>query len=76
MARARISNAVFRLKHGATVQVPGIPDALTLPNGQEFQIVADVVYMNGFPVSPGMQNPIIDWILKNQILFVPDTRNF
>jgi len=76
MARARISNAVFRLKHGATVQIPGIPDPLVLPNGQEFQIVADVVYMNGFPLSPGMQKPIIDWILANKVLFVPDTRNF
>ena len=76
MARARISNAVYRLKHGKTVQIPGIPDPLVLQNGEEFHIVGDVVYMSGFPLSPGMQNPVIDWITKNPLLFVADTRNF
>ena len=76
MARAKISNAVFRLKHGATVRIPGIPDEMTFINGEEFQIVADVVYMRGFPLPPGMQVAVIDWIDKNKNLFIGDTRNF
>lgn len=76
MARAKISNAVFRLKHGATVQVPGIPDAITLSNGEEFHIVGDVIYMRGHMLPPGMQDPMIDWVTKNKNLFVEDTRNF
>lgn len=76
MARVRISNAVFRLKHGGTIQVPGIPDAMTFINGEEFQIVVDVLYMRGFPLSPAMQDPMIDWIINNKKLFVGDTRNF
>ena len=76
MAKARISNAVLRLKHGATVRVPGIPDEMTFANGEEFHIVADVLYMRGFPLPGGMQGPMIDWITKNKNLFVGDTRNF
>lgn len=76
MARVKISNSVFRLKHGATIQVPGIPDAMTFINGEEFQIVADVLYMRGFPLPGGMQGPMINWVINNKNLFVGDTRNF
>jgi hypothetical protein len=76
MARARISNAVYRLKHGKTVQIPGIPDPLVLRDGEEFHIVGDVLYMHGAMLAPGLQDPIINWIIKNPLLFVADTRNF
>jgi hypothetical protein len=70
------SNRVFRLKYGKETMIPGIPDVLHLKDGEEFHIVADMMYMGGFPLPPGLQKPIIDWVLGNPILFVEDTRNF
>lgn len=76
MARVRIANTVFRLKRGGKFKLPGISDEVEFINGQEFHIVADLLYMNGFPVPGPMQGPIINWIVNNKILFVEDTRNF
>jgi len=70
------SNRVFRLKHGKETMVPGVSDVLSLKDGEEFHIVADMMYMSGFPLPPGLQKPIMDWVLGNPILFVEDTRNF
>ncbi len=70
------SNRVFRLKHGKETMVPGVSDSLHLKDGEEFHIVADMMYMSGFPLPPGLQKPIMDWVLGNPILFVEDTRNF
>jgi hypothetical protein len=76
MARVNIENRVFRLKHGKETRVPGVKDAFQFQDGQEFHIVADVIYMGGHPLPPGLQKPLIDWVLGNRILFVEDTRHF
>jgi hypothetical protein len=76
MARVKIVNTVFRLKRGGKFKLPGIKDEVEFTNGQEFHIVSDLLYMNGFPVPGPMQGPIINWVINNKRLFVEDTRNF
>lgn len=76
MSRVNIENRVYRLKHGKKTNISGINETLDFKDGQEFHIVADVVYMGGFPLPGGMQKPFIEWILKNKNLFVEDTRHF
>ena len=49
---------------------------LNFESGQEFHIVADVLYMNGILLIPGLQKLLINWILNNKNLFVEDTRIF
>ena len=76
MSRVNIENRVYRLKHGKKTNIPGINEAFDFKDGQEFHIVADVVYMGGFPLPGGMQKPFIGWVLNNKNLFVEDTRHF
>jgi len=76
MSNANTSNSVFRLKHGNTTNIPGIKEPFTFPNGQEFHIVGDVMYMGGFPLPMWMQKPFIEWVKKNPNLFINDTRIF
>lgn len=76
MSRVKYSNKVFRLKKPMEVKFQNIPQALQFKLGEEFHIVADVLYMNGFPLPPAFQQPIINWIESNPKLFVDDTRQF
>jgi len=76
MGKVQTINKVFRLKRGGKFNIPGLRDELEFINGQEFHIVLDVLYMNGFPLPMAMQTPIINWIFNNKFLFVEDTRNF
>jgi len=76
MSKVKYSNKVFRLVKPMSVKFPGIPEALVFKLGEEFHIVADVLYMNGFPLPGPFQKPIIDWIETNPRLFVDDTRKF
>ena len=75
MALVKYPNNVFRLKHGGEYEIPNA-GKMTFANGQEFHIVADVLYMSGYPVPGGLQLPLITWIENNKHLFVNDTRNF
>ena len=76
MSRVKYSNKVFRLVKPMTINFKGIPEPLVFKLGEEFHIVADVLYMNGFPLPAPFQKPIIDWIEGNPRLFVDDTRQF
>jgi hypothetical protein len=52
---------------------------LKFPKGTEFEIVADVIYMGGYPVSQNLQKIIYDWLvanMKNIKLFKEDMRRF
>lgn len=73
--KVKYNNKVFRLRKPMKVSFPGIPEPLDFKIGEEFHIVADVLYMNGFPLDAPFQYPLIDWIEKNPKLFVDDTRN-
>ena len=76
MAKRSIADRVFRLKISETVRLNGIPQDMEFKSGEEFHIVADVVYMRGFPLPAGMQTPVKNWILKNEVKFIDDTRIF
>jgi len=66
-----IQNGVFRLKRDTTVA-----DGLEFKTGQEFEVIAGVVYMGGFPLQLNLQKLIKGWMDKNPQLFINDTRNF
>jgi hypothetical protein len=66
-----IQNRVYRLKNAAEV-VKG----MSLPAGQELEIVTDVVYVNGNMVPPDMQSLFYNWIINNQTLFDDVTKNW
>lgn len=76
MSKVKYTNKVFRLKYAEAVKLAGLPEALNFKSGEEFHIVADVVYMNGFILPPGMQSVVFNWIDSNQNKFVDDTRQF
>ena len=66
-----IQNGVFRLKKDATVI-----DDMVFEKGQEFEVIAGVIYMGGFPLQLNLQKLIKGWMNKNPTLFTNDTRNF
>ena len=76
MAKKLIGNRVFSLKFAEKVNLPEIPQPLEFANGEEFHIVAGVLYMKGFPLPGAMQRPVMEWVLNNPNKFVGDTRNF
>lgn len=60
-----IKNKVLRIK--ADGSVPNTK--LVFKKNTEFEIVMDVVYMSGFPLSLDTQSIMYDWITKNPTLF-------
>ena len=66
-----IQNKVYRLKKPYTLMKD-----MDFKSGEEFQIVTDVVYMQGQMLPPEMQNMFYEWITKNPTLFIDDTRKF
>ena len=72
----KIMNKVLRLRYKDTLKIPGYSEALRFPNGQEFHIVNDVIYMGGHPVPMDIQEHIFKWIMDNPHLFIGDTRQF
>lgn len=74
MSRVKYANKVFRLKKPMEVNLKGVPQPLQFKLGEEFHIVADVLYRQGHLSM--IQKPIIDWIEANPTLFVDDTRQF
>jgi len=66
-----ILSKVYRLKEAAEVGKD-----MSLPKGQEVEIVMDVVYVNGNMVPPAMQALFYSWLTKNPHLFEDVTRNW
>jgi len=66
-----IQNGVFRLTKDSIVM-----DGMDFKAGQEFEVIAGVVYMGGFPLQLNLQALIKDWMSKNMSILVNDTRNF
>jgi len=69
-----ISQKIVKLKSDQKLKMGR--DELDLPKGTELEIVADVVYMQGFPVPPNMQATLYNWIVDNPTLFRVDQRRF
>lgn len=66
-----IKNTVFKLLKKTTLQ-----NGVILPEGQEIEVVMDVVYMQGYPIPPNMQALVLNWIKTNPNLFADVTRNW
>lgn len=75
MSRVKVVDSVYRLKNDYELKFPNI-DNISLKGGQEFHIVADVLYMHGYPLEAGLQTPMIDWIMNNPSLFIGDNRSW
>ena len=61
------------------VQDAELKHGLKFPKGTEFEIVADVVYMGGYPISLELQKIIYDWLvanMNNTKMFKDDFRGF
>lgn len=63
-----MNNKVYRVKE----DVSG-PLGIDFKKGQELQIVRGMVYMGGFPVSPGFQKGLMEWVSKNTNLLIDIT---
>lgn len=68
MGNIKIDQRVLKLKQAAK-----LPNGLDFPAGTEFEIVMDVVYMQGFPVPPNIQTTLYNWLTGNQALFIDRT---
>jgi hypothetical protein len=66
-----ITNKVYKLKQAAEVA-----KGMSLPAGQEIEVVMNVVYVNGYMVPPVHQSLFISWLINNPSLFEDDTRNW
>jgi len=52
---------------------------IKFPEGMEFEIVADIVYMGGLPVQQNLQKILYDWLIANmdnKKMFKEDFRRF
>ena len=49
---------------------------MPLFKGQELEVVANVIYINGNPVPPDLQGVFINWLNKNPTLYKDDTRTW
>ena len=75
MSRVKINDNVYRLKNDCTLTIPNL-DTINFKGAQEFHIVADVLYMGGFPLPIGLQEYLINWINTNPSLFISDNRGW
>jgi hypothetical protein len=64
-------NKTYILKRDAQ-----ITKYILLKKGQEIEVVNEVVYMGGFPVTLDVQKTILDWIKDNPTALINDTRHF
>ena len=75
MSRVKVVDSVYRLKNDCTLNIPNT-DIINFKGGQEFHIVADVLYMGGYPLPIGLQDYMINWINTNPSLFISDNRSW
>ncbi len=66
-----IKNKVYRAKEQLN-----LGKDMTLPAGQEIEVVMDVVYVNGNMVPPVFQELFLNFIKNNPTLFIDDTRTW
>lgn len=66
-----IKNKVFKLLKKTTLD-----NGIKLSEGQEFEVVMDVVYMEGYPVPPNMQLFMLKWIINNPDIFADVTKQW
>jgi hypothetical protein len=63
-------NYIYTLKQDQTL------GQLEFKQGQEFNIVNEVVYMGGYPLQAGVNRPVYNWIKQNENLFRITNREY
>ncbi len=67
----QIKNGVYRLKKAVE-----ITKGISLPAGQELEIVSGVIYINGNILQQETQSLFYSFIINNPTLFINDTRTW
>ena len=65
-----IHNKIYRVKQESVI--PKLN--LTLKQGQELEVVMNVVYMGGFMVQTNLQAAMLEWIKANPSLLIEITK--
>ena len=60
---------ILRLKQDVTLK-----GGFEFKKGTEFEVLNDVVYMSGLPVSINTQHMLLNWIKENPTIFKEDYR--
>jgi len=63
-------NYIYKLKEPFTLS------EMVFKKGQEFNIINQVVYMEGFPLPLGLQRQVFNWIMGNKNLFMILNREY
>lgn len=66
-----ITNRVYKL-----LKTTKLPNGVEFAANQEFEIVMDVVYINGNLLVTNMQAMVLNWIKNNPTLFSDKTKNW
>jgi len=66
-----MKDGAYKLKEAATVA-----EGMSFKAGQDFEVVNNVVYVDGYPLPPHMQRMYYMWILNNMNLFLVDSRTY
>jgi hypothetical protein len=66
-----LKNGVYKLLKNAEVGKD-----MSLPAGQEIEVVNGVIYVNGFIVDTRLQSVFYNFVLNNPTLFKDDTRTW
>ena len=63
-------NNIYKLKKDYTL------GEMEFKQGQEFNIINEVVYMEGYPLPLGLQAGVLGWIRNNPNLFAVYNRDY
>lgn len=66
-----IQSKVFKLKKDVEVGKD-----MPLKMGQEIEVVLDVIYINGYPLPPELQDLFYNFVMDNPLLFDDATKNW
>jgi hypothetical protein len=53
-----------------------LPSGIEFKKNQEIEVVASVVYVNGYPIQFEANHDVLVWIEQNPSLFLEDFRRF
>ena len=66
-----MTDGVYKLKEDTTPM-----QGINLKRGQEFEVVQNVIYMDGYPLDSNMQGFFYNWMVAKPKLFENVTRNW
>jgi len=66
-----MTDGVYKLVNDYTLM-----EGIDLKRGQEFEVVQNVIYVNGYPLDPNMQGHFYQWMTAQPKMFENVTRNW